>query len=397
MMIANVEDARRLARRRMPKIFFDYVDGAAFSEQTARANVEDFDEWLLNQRVMVNVAERDISTTFLGVRRPLPFMLGPVGFSGLFAPHGEILAARAAHAAGIPFCLSNFGIASLEKLRAATTGPIWFQLYVQKDRSLAEAFMQRAERAGVEALCVTVDTTIGGVRERDNRNGFRNATHVTPRIAVGLLARPLWCLRMAMAGTPRIGNLSDRPEFGNKVLEQATRLGGQMDATLSWTDLARIRERWRGKLVIKGILNAEDALRAADCGADALVVSNHGGRQLDCAPSTISVLPEIVQAVGGRLDVLLDGGVRRGAQIVKAIALGAKGVLLGRAYAYALGAAGGEGVARVIRLLATEVDVTIGHMGMTKVSELAAASRVLLRRRGAALPPLAVPEAANMP
>jgi len=210
MKIANVYDAREVARRRLPKVFFEYIDGAAFGEQTAVANIEDFDQWLLEQRVLVDVSERDLSVTFLDERRPLPFMLGPVGFSGLFAPRGEILAARAAHAAGIPFCLSNFGITSLEALRKATTGPIWFQLYVMKDRAVAEGFMQRAERAGVEALCVTVDTSVGGVRERDNRNGFRSLTRITPGLALALLRRPLWCARIAAAGRTRIGNLDDR-------------------------------------------------------------------------------------------------------------------------------------------------------------------------------------------
>jgi isopentenyl diphosphate isomerase/L-lactate dehydrogenase-like FMN-dependent dehydrogenase len=380
MMIANWEDARRIAARKLPKIFFDYIDGAAFSEQTNRANIEDFDAWKLNQRVLVDVSKRDLSTEYLGRERPLPFLLGPVGFSGLFAPHGEIQAARAAHAAGIPFCLSNFGLTSLEDLRAATSGPIWFQLYILKDKSLAEAFLVRAERAGVEALCITVDTPIGGVRERDNRNGFRNLSRVTPRLAASLLTRPGWCLSVSRAGPLRINNLNDRPEFGRRVLEQASRIGREIDASLTWDDLKRIRDRWRGKLIVKGVMMEEDANRCVEIGADALVVSNHGGRQLDSAPSTISVLPEIVSSVGAKIDVMMDGGVRRGTQIVKAIALGAKGVLLGRAYAYALGAAGEAGVARMIELLRTEVDVTIGHMGIAKVSELHRRQTELLRR-----------------
>ena len=380
MMIANWEDARRIAARKLPKIFFDYIDGAAFSEQTHRANIEDFDVWKLNQRVLVDVSHRDLSTEYLGKARPLPFLLGPVGFSGLFAPHGEIQAARAAHAAGVPFCLSNFGLTSLEDLRAATTGPIWFQLYILKDKSLAEAFITRAERAGVEALCVTVDTPIGGVRERDDRNGFRALTRVTPRLAMSFMTRPGWCLRMSAAAPLRINNLKDRPEFGARVLEQASRIAQEIDSSLTWDDLKRIRERWKEKLVVKGVMRAEDAIRCSEIGVDALVVSNHGGRQLDCAPSTISVLPEIVSAVGAKLDVMMDGGVRRGSQIVKAMALGAKGVLLGRAYAYGLGAAGEAGVARMIELLRTEVDVTIGHMGVAKVSELYRLRADLLRR-----------------
>jgi isopentenyl diphosphate isomerase/L-lactate dehydrogenase-like FMN-dependent dehydrogenase len=382
MMIANVDDARALARRRLPKIFFDYIDGAAFSEQTAAANISDFDEWQLEQRVLHDVDKRDLSTSFLGAKRPLPFMLGPVGFSGLFAPRGEILAAKAAHEAGIAFCLSNFGLTALEDLRAATPGPLWFQLYVLRRRELSEMFMERAARAGCEAVAVTVDTSVGGVRERDNRNGFRSATRLTPRILMGLMQRPKWCAQIAMAGNLRIGNLADYPEYGRKVLEQSVLLGKEMDSRLTWDDLHWLRRTWRGKLVVKGVLNADDARRAVDIGADGIVVSNHGGRQLDCSPSTISVLPEIADAVGTQLDVLLDGGVRRGAQIVKALALGAKGVLLGRAYAYALGAGGQKAVSQVIKVLTTELDTTIGHMGLTSIDELRAEGRNLLRRRG---------------
>lgn len=388
MRIANVEDARLAARRRLPKIFFEYIDGAAFSEQTARANTADFDQWLVDQRVLCDVAVRDLTTTFLGETRALPFMLGPVGFSGLFAPHGEILAARAAHAAGVPYCLSNFAITSLEALRAATPGPLWFQLYVMRDRTLVEAFIRRAEAARCEALCVTVDTAVGGVRERDNRNGFRSLTRMTPGMALALLTKPAWCARILAAGMPRIGNMADRPEYGTQVLEQATRLAQQVDSAFTWADMQAIRQRWTGKLVIKGILSARDAQRAAEAGADAIVVSNHGGRQLDCSPSTISVLPEIVAAVGDRVDVLLDGGVRRGAHVVKALALGAKGILLGRAYAYGLGAGGEAGVADVIRMIATEIDVTIGHMGVTSIGQLRREGRALLRHRDAPAPAL---------
>ena len=388
MTIANVEDARLVARRRLPKIFFEYLDGAAFSEQTARANIADFDQWLVDQRVLCDVGERDLTTTILGQKRALPVMLGPVGFSGLFAPHGEILAARAAHAAGTAYCLSNFGIASLEALRAATPGPLWFQLYVMRDRSLVETFIQRAEAARCEALCVTVDTSVGGVRERDNRNGFRQLTRLTPRMALALLTKPAWCARMLPLGMPRIGNMADRPEYGTQVLEQAARLAQQIDSAFTWADMAAIRQRWTGKLVIKGILSARDAERAADAGADAIVVSNHGGRQLDCSPSTISVLPEIVAAVGDRVEVLLDGGIRRGAQVVKALALGAKGVLLGRAYAYGLGAGGEAGVANVIRMIATEIDVTIGHMGLSSIAQLQREGRAVLRHRDAPAPAL---------
>jgi isopentenyl diphosphate isomerase/L-lactate dehydrogenase-like FMN-dependent dehydrogenase len=380
MTMANWQDLRDRARRRLPKIFFDYIDGAAFSEETAAANINDFARWQLNQRALVGVGQRDQSVIYLGVKRTLPFMLGPVGFSGLFAPHGEIQAARAAHKAGVPFCLSNFGITSLEDLRAATDGPIWFQLYVMRDRALSNLFIDRAERAGAEALVVTVDTTVGGIRERDVRNGFRHASHIDLPMALRLLAKPRWCWEITRAGPLRINNLKDNPEYGKGVLEQASRIGRELDASLTWDDLKRIRERWQNKLVIKGILNVADAQRCVDVGADALVVSNHGGRQLDGAPSTISVLPEVVAVVGRQLDVLFDSGVRRGTHVVKALALGAKGVLLGRAYAYALGAAGESGVSELIAMLTREIDVTIGHMGVGEVSRLHALKEEVLRR-----------------
>jgi isopentenyl diphosphate isomerase/L-lactate dehydrogenase-like FMN-dependent dehydrogenase len=370
MVIANVDDARALARRRLPKVFFDYIDGAAFSEETARRNIEDFSRWTLQQRVLVDVSKRSQRVSYLGRERPLPLLLGPVGFSGLFAEQGEIQAARAAHKVGVPFCLSTFAITSLEKLREATDGPLWFQLYVLKDRGLAQRMIEIAIRADVEALCVTVDTPVGGIREKDVRNGFRSATRLTPSLALSLASKPGWCARVLRHGAPEIGNLHGLPEFRGNALEQAGKIAAHIDASMTWEDIGWIRKLWPGKLILKGILNPLDAAEAVKAGADAIVVSNHGGRQLDGAPSTISMLPAIVDAVGAKTDVLLDGGVRRGAQVVKALALGAKAVLLGRAYAYGLAAAGEQGVATVIKLIQTEIDVTMAHMGVATLSEI---------------------------
>lgn len=380
MVIASWEDMREAARKRLPRIFFEYIDGAAFSEATARANIADFDLWLLEQNVLVGVANRDLSVEFLGKRRPLPLMLGPVGFAGMFCADGEIKAARAAHREGLPFCLSNFGIASIERLRKATEGDIWFQLYVQKDRKVSDDFVRRAAEANCEALVVTVDTTVGGIRERDIRNGFRSAKRITPSMALQMAVRPRWCVQALSAGIPRIENLEKWPRYGHFVLEQATNLSRQIDQTLNWKDLYNLRDRWKGKMVIKGILNARDAEASVKLGADALIVSNHGGRQLDCAPSTISVLPEVVSAVGNKLDVLIDGGFRRGAQVAKAMALGAKGVLLGRAYAFALGAGGETMVTRLIEMMKSELDCSIGHMGITSFEQLRSDSERYLRR-----------------
>lgn len=381
MVIANVEDARLLTRRKLPKVFFEYIDGAAFSEETAHRNISDFSNWTLQQRVLVDVSSRSQKVSYLGKERALPFLLGPVGFSGLFAERGEIQAARAAHAAGIPFCLSSFAITSLEALREATSGPLWFQLYVLKDRGLAQRMIDIAIRTDVEVLCVTVDTPIGGVREKDVRNGFRSLTKVTPKLAFALAQKPGWCARILRHGIPEIGNLAGMPQYGSNALEQATKLGEYIDASMNWDDIAWIRKAWPGKLLLKGILNPLDAAHALNAGADGIVVSNHGGRQLDGAASTIETLPRIVDVVGDKLDVFLDGGIRRGTHVVKALTLGAKAVLLGRAYAYGLAAGGQQGVSTVIHLLRTEIDSTIGQMGLRDLSDIHRRQDELVTRR----------------
>ncbi|GGD41717.1 alpha-hydroxy acid oxidase [Aureimonas glaciei] len=381
LTFASIGDARLAAKRRLPKIFFDYIDGGSSAEETLAASTGDFSRWQLEQRVLAGVQPRKLATDFLGRRNALPFMLGPVGFLGLFAGKGEILAARAAHAADIPTCLSNFSIASLADLRqAGCDGPLHFQLYVLKDRGLAETFVAAAEVAGVDTLFLTVDTAVTGVRERDARNGFRAVTRIGPRMGFGMALRPAWCLDMLRAGKPGVGAVRGQTEFGAGILEQAATLSRLIDPALSWGDVAWLRRRWTGRLVIKGILHADDALRARDAGADAIVVSNHGGRQLDGAPSTIAVLPEIVDALAGDMEVLIDGGFRRGTDIIKAIALGASGVLLGRATAFAVAAGGEAGVARAIDLLRGEIDVTLALMGLSSVDELKAKGRGVLRK-----------------
>ncbi|MCS0502654.1 alpha-hydroxy acid oxidase [Ancylobacter mangrovi] len=381
MSLINVDDARAIARRRLPRIFFDYVDGGAFAEDTLRANREDFGRWTLVQRVLNDISVRDLSTDFLGARHPLPFMLGPVGFLGLYAARGEIAAARAAHAAGIPLCLSTFSIASLTELRAATQGPLHFQLYVMSDRAIGEELIAQARAAGVDTLYLTVDTAITSVRERDLRNGFRSLTRITPGLALRLATRPGWCVEMLRAGMPEVGAVKHRPEFGRGALEQASNLSRRIDTRLSWKDVDWLRARWDGKLVLKGVLAPEDAVTARAAGVDAIVVSNHGGRQLDGASSTIAALPAIADALGGELDILFDGGVRRGADIVKALALGASGVLLGRAYVFGLGAAGEAGVARMIAHLREEVDITLALMGLTSIDALKRLGRAALNPR----------------
>lgn len=370
MTLVNIHDFRDLARRRLPKIFFDYIEGGSFEEETMRANRADFAGFELRQNVLVEPRPQDLSTTFLGARHPLPFMLGPVGFLGLYSGKGEAKAVRAAHAAGIPFCLSTFSIASLADLRAVTKGPLHFQLYVLEDRSLCEEFLRAAEHAGVDTLFVTVDTAITGIRERDVRNGFRSLTRVTPGLFTRLAMKPRWLGDVALAGMPSVRAIEHRPEFGRGALEQAANLSRGIDKTLSWKDIARLRERWTGKLVIKGILSAEDAVKARDIGCDGVVISNHGGRQLDGASSTIRALPGIREAVGSDFCLMLDGGIRRGTDVIKAVGLGADGVMLGRAYAYGLSGAGQEGVSEIIAILAREISISLALMGIASIDEL---------------------------
>lgn len=383
--LITVADARQHARRRLPKIFFDYIDGGSFSEATMRANEADFARWALTQRVLVDVRERDLRTTFLGRTHALPFGLGPVGYTGLFAKDGELAAARAAEAAGIPFCLSNFAIATVAEVRRASRGPIGMQLYVLHDRGMMEALIAASQAAGVEALVLTVDTAVTPVRERDVRNGFRGLTRVTPRLALQFATRPRWCAAVLSRGLPQVGVARGRPGYGSGVLAQSGALARQIEQGLTWTDLRWLRDRWKGRLVVKGILSADDARLAVAAGADAIVVSNHGGRQLDGAPSTISMLPGIAAAVGHEVEVLLDGGIRRGAQIIKALALGAHGVLIGRAYAYGLAAGGEAGVAAVITILRREIDLTLALMGVTSVRQLREGGPAFLTDRSAAI------------
>jgi len=384
LSFVNVADARLLARRRLPRIFFDYIDGGASAEATLRANEADFDRHGLRQRVLVDVRDRDVSANFLGRTHALPFVLGPVGFTGLFWPAGEIAAATAAARAGIGFSLSHFAIATLADIRTRSTGPLYAQLYALKDRAMIEALVEQAERQGADALILTVDTAVTGIRERDDRNGFRSLDRLTPGLALRLARKPRWCMQMLAAGMPQVGVARGRPEFGRGVLAQARSLARLIDPGLTWADLGWLRARWPGWLAVKGILCADDARRAVAAGADAVIVSNHGGRQLDGASSTVAVLPEIAAAVGHEVEVLLDGGIRRGTHVAKALALGANGVLLGRAYAYGLAAAGEAGVARVIEAIGAELSVTMALMGVASVAELRAGGRDLLRpqRRG---------------
>jgi len=358
-VIVNIEDQRLAAKRRLPKIFFDYIDGGAFSEITAGRNRSDFKHWELTQHVLRTTENPTLGCHFLGADHALPFMLGPVGFLGLYRGQGEIKVAEAAKAKGIPLCLSTFSISSIGTLHDKVGGDLHFQLYMDRDKSFVEELLQAALDAEVEVLYLTVDTSVTSVREKDVRNGFRAVTKLNAPLLFSMMQRPAWCLDMLRTGSPNVEALAKYPEFGSGALEQASNLSRRLDPSLTWDDVKWLRKKWKKRLVVKGILSADDAKKAQDCGADAIVISNHGGRQLDYASSTITQLPEIRQAVGSDFCVMIDGGFRRGSEIVIALGLGASGVLLGRAYAYGLSAGGQDGVEKTISILTDEIAICL--------------------------------------
>jgi len=346
----NIADLRGLAKRRLPRVVFDYIDGGADSEVTLRENCSIFDTVEFKPRNAVSCGQPDLSATVLGTHVALPFMLAPVGSSRLFFPRGECVAAHEAGVAGTGYVLSTLSGSGLEDVKAATTGPAWYQLYLIGGRDVAKATIQRARAAGYSALVVTIDTPVAGFRERDASNGAKELVSrkffsMLP-FSTQFVTHPRW-----VADFLRDGGLMQFPNIvlpGEGPMPYADVGASLEQSTVSWSDLRWIKELWNGPIVIKGVLSAEDARRAIDEGADAIVLSNHGGRQLDCVAPTLRVLPEVVEAVNGRVDVLLDGGIRRGSDVVKAVCLGARAVLVGRAYAYGLGAGGGAGVRRAI-------------------------------------------------
>ncbi len=369
--VVNISDLRRIAKRRLPRAVFDYIDGGADAEITLRENCRAFELVTFRPRCAVATPACDLTTTVLGTTLALPFILAPVGSSRMFYPRGEEVAAREAGRAGTAYILSTLSGCRLEDVRAATTGPAWYQLYLAGGRDVALAAMARARAAGFTALVVTIDTPVAGLRERDVRNGVKELLTKNPWTMLPFVgqfaARPRW-----LAGCLRDGGLM---RFPNVVLASGPMpyadVGAMLEqSVVSWKDLGWIRDAWKGPIVIKGVHIPEDARRAIDEGADAIVVSNHGGRQLDGVPATLRSLPDIVAAVGGRIDVLMDGGIRRGSDIAKALCLGARAVLVGRAYAYGLGAAGGEGVARAIAILRSDLVRTMKLLGCGSVADL---------------------------
>jgi len=370
--IVNMADLRLLAERRLPRAVFDYIDGGADAEFTLRENCRVYDDVILRPRNAVAIPQCDLHVTVLGRRLELPFLLAPVGSSRMFYPRGEEAAARVAGSVGTAYILSTLSGCRLEDVKAASTGPVWYQLYLVGGREVASAAIERARNAGFSALAVTIDTAVSGLRERDVRNGTKEL--LGPSVLARLpflpqfLARPRW-----LAGFLSDGGLMSFPNVvipGQGPMPYADVGAALEQSTVSWPDLRWIREVWKGPIVIKGVLTGEDARRAVDEGAEALVVSNHGGRQLDGVSATLRALPEVVSATNGRAELLLDGGIRRGSDIVKALCLGARAVLCGRAYAYGLGAGGGEGVERAIQILRADLVRTLKLLGCASVSEL---------------------------
>jgi len=369
-VITTIEDLRVLAQRRVPRMFYDYADSGSWTEGTYRANSEDFQKIKLRQRVAVNMEGRTTATTMVGQQVAMPVAIAPTGLTGMQHADGEILAARAAAAFGIPFTLSTMSICSIEDVAAATRAPFWFQLYVMRDRDFIERLIDRAKAAGCSALVLTLDLQILGQRHKDLKNGLSAPPKLTIANIVNMMTKPRWCLGMAGTSRRQFGNIVGHVKGVENMGSLSEWTAKQFDPRLNWGDVEWIKKRWGGKLILKGIQDVEDARIAADSGADALIVSNHGGRQLDGAQSSIEALPAIAQAVGSRIEVHMDGGIRSGQDVLKAVALGARGTYIGRAFLYGLGAMGEAGVAKALEIIHKELDLTMAFCGRTRVEQV---------------------------
>ncbi|HQC86874.1 MAG TPA: alpha-hydroxy acid oxidase, partial [Rhodoferax sp.] len=366
--ITNIEDLRVLAQKRVPRMFYDYADSGSWTESTYRANESDFQSIKLRQRVAVNMENRSTATTMVGQNVAMPVAIAPTGLTGMQHADGEILAARAAKKFGIPFTLSTMSICSIEDVAKGTDNhPFWFQLYVMKDRAFIEALIDRAKAAGCSALVLTLDLQILGQRHKDLKNGLSAPPKLTIANMINIATKPRWALGMAGTSRRQFGNIVGHVKGVTDMGNLAAWTAQQFDPALNWGDVEWIKKRWGGKLILKGIQDVEDAQLAVNSGADALIVSNHGGRQLDGAESSIRALPQIVDAVGGKIEVHMDGGVRSGQDVLKARALGAQGTYIGRAFLYGLGAMGEEGVSKCLEIIHRELDLTMAFCGHTKI------------------------------
>jgi L-lactate dehydrogenase (cytochrome) len=368
--ITCIEDLRLEHKRRVPKAFFDYADRGSYTEDTLRANHNDLQQIKFRQRILVDVSKRDLSTTILGEPAAMPLILAPVGLLGMQHGDGEIHACRAAQAAGIPFTQSTMSICSIEDIAAAVDKPFWFQLYVMKDRGFIKSLIERAIAAKCSALVLTVDLQVIGQRHQDIKNGMTVPPEWSLSKLIDFATKPAWVSGVLQGKRRTFGNLAGHLKISDDITSLSTWINSQFDTSLNWKDIDWIRSIWPGKLILKGILDVEDAEIAAKTGAQAIVVSNHGGRQLDGAPSSIEVLPEIVEEVGSQVEIMFDGGIRSGQDVMRAFALGAKSCMIGRAYAYGLGAGGEAGVAKALDILAKELTTTMGLCGVNTIAEI---------------------------
>jgi len=368
--ITCIEDLRQLAHRKVPRAFIDYAESGSYAEQTLHANRADLGRIAFRQRILHDVGNRTTSTTILGEPAALPLALAPIGLCGMQHGDGEILACRAAQAAGIPFTLSTMSICSIEDVAGAVEKPFWFQLYVMKDRGYIRALIERAAAAKCSALVLTVDLQVIGQRHRDLKNGMSVPPEIRLSNLIDIATKPVWALSVARGKRKTFGNIAGHYPGMSGVTVLSKWIAEQFDPTLSWKDVEWIKSLWPGKLILKGILDVEDARLAVKTGAAALIVSNHGGRQLDGAPSSISALPAIADAVGGDIEVMFDGGIRSGQDIARALAFGARSCMSGRAYIYGLGALGQAGVARAIEIMRNELDTTMALIGVTRVADI---------------------------
>ena len=377
-MILSIEDLRTLARRRIPRAIFDYADGGSYQEATLRANAADLDAIRLRPRVMIDVSDIKLATTLVGSPASMPLAIAPTGLCGLYHADGEILGARAAAAFGIPFCLSTMSICSIEDVRAASDQPFWFQQYLMRDRGFNQSLIERAIAARCSALVLTLDLQILAERRRDARNGLSIPPRLTLRNAWDVATKPVWALKVMFGKRRTFGNLVGHIGGADGAATLAQWTHTQFDSRANWRDVEWVRSRWPGRLILKGVMDAADARFALSAGADAVVVSNHGGRQLDGAPSSISVLPEIVAAIDGRCEVLFDGGIRSGQDLAKALALGARGGMIGKSFLFALAAGGQAGVTRALEIIRDELRVTLA---LTGTGDVAACGPQMLRMR----------------
>jgi L-lactate dehydrogenase (cytochrome) len=369
-VIACVDDLRKQMERRVPRMFYDYCESGSWTESTFNANETDLQDIKFRQRVAIDVSQRSTAMTMLGEEVPMPVALAPTGLTGMQHADGEILAAQAAESFGVPFTLSTMSICSIEDVAENTTKPFWFQLYVMRDRKFIRNLVDRAKAANCSALMITLDLQIMGQRHKDVRNGLSAPPKLTLRNMINLATKPSWCLGMLGTRRREFRNIVGHVEGVKDMSSLANWTASQFDPSLSWDDVREIRKQWDGKIIIKGILDVEDARQAVNVGADAVVVSNHGGRQLDGAPSSIAALPAIVDAIGDKCEVWMDGGIRTGQDVLRAVALGAKGTLIGRAFLYGLGAGGRAGVTQVLEILHKELDLTMALCGRSNLSEV---------------------------